>query len=140
LPCDSRPDARKQPRVTCTLSVQVHAPSEDVLLFTYATDISHEGVYVRANRPLPVGARVHLDLQPHAPNERLTIDGTVVRIVENGSGPRGMGVAFVDADEQALEGIRQLVERVDYRTMLTAGDAETYSTFAKEREARPPLG
>lgn len=134
MPCDSRPDARKQPRVSCTLSVQVHAPSEDVLLFTYATDISHEGVYVRANRPLPVGARVHLDLQPHAPNERLTIDGTVVRIVEGNAGPRGMGVAFTNADEQALEGIRRLVERVDYRTMLAVGDAETYSTYARERE------
>ncbi len=135
MPCESRPDARKQPRVSCTLSVQVHAPSEDVLLFTYATDISHEGVYVRANRPLPVGARVHLDLQPHAPNERLTVDGRVVRIVENGAGPRGMGVAFVDTDEHAREGIRRLVERIDHRTMLAIGDAETYSTYARERGA-----
>jgi len=122
-------EARKQPRVSCTLSVQVHAPSEDVLLFTYATNISHEGVYVRANRPLPVGARVHLDLQPHTPSERLCIDGVVVRIVEQGRGPRGMGVEFVDPTDDAKASIRQLIDRVDLKSLLTVADAETYSYY-----------
>lgn len=124
-------DARKQARVGCTLSVQVHAPSEDVLLFTYATDISSEGVYVRANRPLRLGARVRLDLQPNTPSERLTVEGVVVRVVEQGGGPRGMGVEFVEASDEVRAAIDRLIDRVDLRSMLTTADAEAFSYYSK---------
>ena len=72
------------------------APAEDVLLFTYAINISHDGVYVRANRPLAQGVAVSLDLQPGSPAERLQIEGVVVRAVDHqDQHPRGMGIAFV---------------------------------------------
>ena len=103
-------EQRAQPRVPCVLSVQLHAPSEDVLLLTYATDFSPAGVFVRANRPLPVGTRVRLELQPDRA-ERVAIEGTVVRVATEVGGPRGMGLCFVPADEAASTQLRRMFER-----------------------------
>lgn len=124
-------DTRRDARRACTISVQVHAPSEDVLLFTYATNISADGIFVRANRPLPVGVKVHLDLQPHQPTERMQVDGVVVHIGDGTGQPRGMGVTFTDLGEVDCRALQLLMGRSDLRSMLTVADAETYSTFGK---------
>lgn len=121
---------RKEARVSCALAVQVHAPAEDVLLFTYATNISAEGVYVRANRPLPEGVYVSLDLQPGAPGEHLKIKGVVVRTVEDLRRPRGMGIAFVEPQERELEALQRLIARLDGHALLTVADAEAYSSLS----------
>jgi uncharacterized protein (TIGR02266 family) len=92
------------------LSVQLHAPSEDVLLLTYATDLSPAGVFVRANRPLPVGTCVRLELQPDRA-EHVAIEGTVVRVANERGGPRGMGLCFVPADEEASAQLKRMFER-----------------------------
>ncbi|MBW2733894.1 MAG: PilZ domain-containing protein [Deltaproteobacteria bacterium] len=121
---------REQTRVSCALAVQVHAPAEDVLLFTYAMNISHRGVYVRANRPLPQGASVSLDLQPSTPTERLTVKGVVVRVVDQEGSPRGMGIVFSEMCSNECEALERLVSRLDNRAMLTVADAETYSRYS----------
>jgi uncharacterized protein (TIGR02266 family) len=120
---------RRETRNHCTLSVQIHAPSEDVLLFTYATNISKDGIFVRANRPLPVGVKVHLDLQPQQPGERVHLDGVVVHVGDGSGQPRGMGVSFTDLGDGDSEALRQLMGRANMRSMLTVGDAETYTAF-----------
>lgn len=121
---------RKQTRVSCALAVQVHAPGEDVLLFTYATNLSDQGVYVRANRPLPEGSAVSLDLQPGTPSERLKLDGVVVRAARTKGGPRGMGIAFVEMRAHEREALSRLLSRLDKNAMLTVADAETFSSRA----------
>jgi uncharacterized protein (TIGR02266 family) len=103
-------EQRAQPRLPCVLSVQLHAPTEDVLLLTYATDFSPAGVFVRANRPLPVGTRVRVELQPDR-GQRVAIEGTVVRVANEVGGPRGMGLCFVPADEAASMELERMFER-----------------------------
>ena len=123
-------EQRHRPRVCCSLAVQVHAPSEDVLLFTYATNMSQDGIYVRANRPLPVGTEVNLDLHPHATSERVRVAGRVVRVTEVGTKePRGMGVCFAPL-AAAGDAIRRVVARLDTRSMATAADPEAYALIA----------
>ena len=128
---------RKQSRSSCALSVQLHAPSEDVLLFTYATNISPDGVYVRANRPLPVGAEVRLDLQPPAPSEAVRIAGVVVRVADGEREPRGIGVAFMrEQPPEQEDALDRLLNRVDLKSMLSVGDAETFSQFRHQLASR----
>lgn len=105
------------------LSVQLHAPSEDVLLLTYATDLSDCGVFVRANRPLPLGTRVKLQLQ-QTRGERIVVAAEVVRVPPEG--PRGMGLSFVDTDEGIREGIGRLIGRCGAEKLVTTADAEAF--------------
>lgn len=117
-------EQRRQPRVSCTLSVQVHAPAEDVLLFTYATNLSSTGLFVRANRPLPVGTRVNLELQPQSMSERLSLEGLVVRAADAAAaGPRGMGLSFEarSLDDQRL--LRRLLQRFEFTPPAVPGYA-----------------
>ena len=114
-------EQRSRPRVPCTLSVQVHAPTEDVLLFTYATDVSASGVFVRAKRPLPIGTRVHLELH-QTRSERVAVDGVVVHTPDHG--PRGMGLVFVEVDESARSRLGRLLDRAGMQNTLTHADAD----------------
>lgn len=129
----SKQDSRKQPRVACTLSVQVHAPNEDLLLFTYATDLSNNGIYVRSNRPLAIGSKVNLYLKPQYLDETLQVEGIVVRTVEEGKDSRGMGVAFIETSHHDRQGIQQLLDRANAKTLLAVGDASTYRHYLKTK-------
>lgn len=123
-------EQRSVKRIGCSLTVQVHAPSQDVLLFTYATNISVGGLYVRANRLLPVGTQVRLDLQPEKfVSDRVSLYGSVVRTnQEFQRGPRGMGIAFAstEAEDASFEArMKQLVSRLEIHAPVAKNEGMT---------------
>jgi Tfp pilus assembly protein PilZ len=87
------------------LPVQVHAPTEDFLLLSYATNLSPESLFVLTSRPLPVGTEVLLNLQPHQSSERLMVKGRVHHF-HSGPGPKGMEMSLQPIEEE--EGSRKL--------------------------------
>lgn len=126
-------DCRRQRRVSCSLSVQLHAPSEDVLLFTYATNVSGSGAFVRANRLLPIGTPVHVSLQPEGFGRRVKLDGRVVRVA-NGDSPRGMGLSFVQPNDDLTQELDLLLRRIDPH--VPAADADAYAWHHRDRALR----
>jgi|GEM_PF-7133353 hypothetical protein len=117
-------ECRRQRRITCSLSVQLHAPSEDVLLFTYATNVSETGAFVRANRLLPIGTKVHVSLQPESFGGRVKLEGLVVRVA-NGDSPRGMGLSFAPPTNDLKTELDHLLKRIDHG--VPAADADAYA-------------
>ena len=94
------------------LSVQVHAPSENFLLLSYATRLSRDGIFVRASRPLPLGTEVRLDLHSHGDSERVSTFGKVIR-VQDGPGMKGMEMAFEAANGSRSEALTRLLDRFE---------------------------
>jgi uncharacterized protein (TIGR02266 family) len=72
--------------------------SEDDFLRDYLSDLSHSGVFIRSDDPLPVGTHINLRFTVTVDGEVETIqgEGEVVR-VERGSKEvaAGMGVSFL---------------------------------------------
>lgn len=93
------------------LSVQVHAPSENFLLLSYATGLSHDGIFVRASRPLPLGTEVRMDLHSHGDTERIVTFGTVIRVHDE-PGRRGMEMAFEAANGSRSAALDSLLDRI----------------------------
>jgi hypothetical protein len=78
----------------------------DGLVGDYATNISRSGVFIRSQDPLPVGTVVDLCFSVILDDvETFEGIGEVTRVSES---PRGMGVAFLDLDQEA----RALLERM----------------------------
>lgn len=100
-----------RPHTGSDLSVQVHAPSENFLLVSYATGLSPDGLFVRASRTLPLGTRVRLALNAnHSGDESVVTYGKVIR-VHDGPGTRGMEMAFESANGSKSPELNRLLNR-----------------------------
>ena len=99
---------RKSPRI----QVNREFASIDSFLEEYVTNISRNGVFVRTDDPYPIGTRVNLRFSIIL-DEVETIEGMgkVVRIVEESSGVKGMGVVFVELDSVSEKIIERLFVR-----------------------------
>ncbi len=79
----------------------------------YVTSISPGGVFIRSQKPLPVGTRVDLTFSVILDDvETVHGEGEVVR-VQNEEGNKGMGVAFTKLNAKSKEFIDQIMERAD---------------------------
>ncbi len=79
----------------------------------YVTSISPGGVFIRSQKPLPVGTRVDLKFSVILDDvETVEGEGEVVR-VQNEEGNKGMGVAFTRLSAQSKELIDRIVERYE---------------------------
>ena len=76
-------------------------------------DLGAGGLFVRTATPLAVGKRISLELQIVGEPGPWSVLGRVVWVREKGEGegaPPGMGVKFIDADEDVVAAIDRLVE------------------------------
>jgi len=99
---------RRSPRI----QVNREFASIDAFLEEYVTNISRDGVFIRTDEPYSIGTRVNLRFSIIL-EEVETIEGLgeVVRIVDTPSGPKGMGVVFVDLDSVSEKIIQRLFIR-----------------------------
>ena len=85
-------ERRRCARINVCLDVRLHAPALQFVLHSRTVDMSTHGVFVRASRALPVGARVRLEFQRGQERNSLLVDGEVVRMGTPREG-RSVGVA-----------------------------------------------
>ncbi len=108
-------DNRRYERFETSWSVDY--ASGDTFLFAYIQNISEMGIFIRTERPLPIGTLLTLRLAP--PNEDvLELRGEVVwinpiKLRESNPNP-GMGVRFTDFDETQRERVVELVRTIAY--------------------------
>ena len=112
-------ERRRAPRVFVDLEVDY--ASEDNYLFAYITDISATGIFVRTTTPEDPGTLLNLRFSPEGrggPGE-LAFEGEVIWVNPYRPGAPdnlnpGMGIRFVDLDEDMKVELLELIRRFAY--------------------------
>lgn len=120
-------DKRRSTRVA-TLKMVVRIPSVDRLRTHYLKDISEGGLFVKAEKVLPVGALLALELWPPGWDKAVELGAKVVRSVDPETAKRdgvqgGMGVQFVNVTPDAdllLKSLVQSYQGADSKTLAEA--------------------
>lgn len=104
----SKHDLRSSQRVL----INKEFASIDELVSEYVTNISRTGVFIRTQAPLPVGTKVNLKFSIILDEiESVEGLGEVVRVVDDGPEPHGMGVVFSHLDGKSAQLIDKIVAR-----------------------------
>ena len=106
-------DSRAATRVLVDL--QVDYGHEDNYLFAYITNISATGIFVRTTTPEPPGTQLNLRF------DQMSIEGEVIWVNPFRPGAPdnlhpGMGIRFVELDDDVREQLIELVKRFAYLT------------------------
>jgi len=107
---------RHAPRVLVDLKVDY--ASEDNYLFAYITDISATGIFVRTTTPEEPGTHLNLRFVPDDSGP-IEVEGEVIWVNPYRPGAPdnlhpGMGVQFVDFDDDLRDRLLELVRRFAY--------------------------
>lgn len=108
-------ERRTEPRIHSVNLINYHevagrrdgVPEDEIysILGTARTvDLSAGGCKLRCREPLPLGARLHFDLQ--LGDHIVSFDGTVVHVGPQGPDGCDVGVRFDTLDELARDGLR----------------------------------
>jgi len=104
------PDKRRAPRAELHILVQFRFASFEDFLAEYATDISAGGMFLRTDTPRPEGAMIYLQFALRDGSKLIEGLGKVVRVnPPGGDRPAGMGVEFVNVDEESRGLIEEIV-------------------------------
>jgi type IV pilus assembly protein PilZ len=110
-------DRRIAPRVLVDLEVDY--ASEENYLFAYITDISETGIFVRTTTPEQPGTRLNLRFRPDDEIPQIEVEGEVIWVNPYRPGNSdnlhpGMGIRFVELDEDIRIRLLELVRRFAY--------------------------
>jgi type IV pilus assembly protein PilZ len=110
-------DRRAAPRVLVDLEVDYGL--EDNYLFAYITDISETGIFVRTTTPEQPGTRLNLRFSPDDARRPIEVEGEVIWVNPYRPGTPdnlhpGMGVRFVDLEDDVRDRLLELVRRFAY--------------------------
>lgn len=114
-------ERRKYPRVPLSLLIQYRFDTLEDFLSEYSTNISIGGMFIRTDKPKDEGTLVYLQFYLRDGAKLIEGLGRVVRVnpsdAPDDQAAVGMGIEFVNFDEESMVLIRQIVER----NMATAG-------------------
>jgi len=97
---------------------QVDCETEDTFLYAYITNISEMGIFVRTDKPLPVGTQLVLRFAPPSTEDTFVLGGIVqwinpVRPLGENLNP-GMGIRFQSLKPADRERIVEAVRTIAY--------------------------
>jgi uncharacterized protein (TIGR02266 family) len=103
-------DKRKFPRAPLGLLVQYRFDTFESFMSEVAIDISMGGMFIRTDEPREMGALVYLQFALQDGEKLIEGLGKVVRVNPPGApATAGMGIEFVNLDEQSHELVEQIV-------------------------------
>ncbi len=110
-------DRRIAPRVL--VDFEVDYASEDNYLFAYITDISETGIFIRTTTPEPAGTHLNLRFRLDDASPPIQIEGEVTWVNPYRPGNMnnlhpGMGIKFIDLDDELKARLLELVRRFAY--------------------------
>ena len=96
----------------------VDCEADDTFLYESITNISELGIFVRTNQPLQVGTRVTLRFSAPGAGDSFVVAGVVqwvnlLKVLGENLNP-GMGISFVDLEDDERERIVDLVRTIAY--------------------------
>jgi type IV pilus assembly protein PilZ len=124
---DDVPDNEDRRRVKrMVVDLQVDFSADDMFLYSYITDLSPLGIFLRSNAPFEVGTRLTMRFTPPGEEEVVELEGEVRWISPFRFGALearepGMGVQFIDPPERLRE---QLMGLVGGAVELRKGDGQ----------------
>ena len=106
-------DKRRNPRLS-PLKVVVRIPSVDRFRTHYLKDISEGGLFVKAEKVLPIGSLLSLELWPPGWDEAVELSAKVIRSTDAATAalegaPCGMAVQFVSVPVEVDRQLKSLV-------------------------------
>lgn len=105
-------DKRRHPRAPLSLLIQFRFDSLDDFMSEYAIDISYGGMFIRTNEPRDEGSMVYLQFSLKGGARLIEGLGRVVRVnPTGGSQPAGMGIEFVNFDDESMALIEDIVRK-----------------------------
>jgi uncharacterized protein (TIGR02266 family) len=116
VPVEPTDERRRSPRVLVDL--EVDCESEDNYLFAYITDISATGIFVRTTTPEQPGTHLNLRMSSEYA-ELLELEGEVIWVNPYRPGTPdnlhpGMGIRFVNLDNELRDRLFELIRRFAY--------------------------
>jgi len=113
------PGAERRRSQRILLNLEVDYGSEDTYLFAYITDMSAMGIFVRTNNPEAPGTMLNLRFTLPGDEDPLELEGKVMWVNSFRPGDfsnihPGMGVRFVDMDQDQRRAMRRLVRTIAY--------------------------
>ena len=109
----SAPSKRRSERLEHELLVAYR--TVDGFITDWATNISKGGVFINSRAPLPVGTTVRLIVSLPDTAFPFDLTGKVTRVVDHataGSEAPGMGLEFMDVDEDKRARIERFVDKL----------------------------
>lgn len=105
-------ERRKYERVPLSLLVQYRLNTFEDFLAEYSADISMGGMFVRTNEPREKGSTLYLQFWLKDGSKLIEALGRVVHVNPPGDPkrPAGMGIEFVNLDEESLALIVEIVQ------------------------------
>ena len=113
------PERRLHERYPAT-SIAVDYSSGDNFLFSYLSNISEMGIFIRTDDPLPIGTELKLrfgevSMNGSGPLQLTGIVTWINPVREPGASPHaGMGVKFLELSKEQREAVVHLVRTVAY--------------------------
>jgi hypothetical protein len=74
-------DSRRWPRIPLALTVRMRFSDFDEVVQGRTANVSREGLFIRMDKPRPIGTTVHVELEVVNTGDRVVVDGVVVRSV-----------------------------------------------------------
>jgi len=135
-------DRRRAQRILINLEVDYHC--EETFLFAYITDLSTLGIFVRTNNPEPPGTHLNLSFTLPGDQRQLDVEGEVIWINPFRPGDLsnlnpGMGVRFLDLEQEQRRALRRLIRTIAYLDGSALGEKpEEEPVAAAEDELQHP--
>lgn len=109
-------DRRQSARIPLSTPVKVGPPNGTPYALVSATDLSKNGLFIDADRPVRVGARFSAEIE--LPTVKIYIPEAEVAYNRDRTTGSGFGVRFITADEEALLAVAEEVDRVTDQTLV----------------------
>ena len=103
-PDDPGSNRRRHPRTPLNVLVQFRFDTFEEFLAEYSVNISPSGIFIRTEEPQEVGSTIYLQFSLKDGNRLIEGMGRVVRVNPKtpGGPPAGMGIEFVNFDEDSM--------------------------------------
>ena len=102
-------NGRGAPRVPVSMLVQYRFATLEDFAAEYSVDLSTTGIFVRTDDPRKVGSMVYLQITLKDGSKLIEGFGRVARVGQDGRGHPGMGIQFINFDEESMALIEKLV-------------------------------
>jgi uncharacterized protein (TIGR02266 family) len=100
---------RGAPRVPVSMLVQYRFATLEDFAAEYAVDLSTTGIFVRTDDPRKVGSMVYLQITLKDGSKLIEGFGRVARVGMDTRGQAGMGIQFINFDEESMALIEKIV-------------------------------
>ena len=102
-------EARGAPRVPVSMLVQHRFDTLEEFVAEYAVDLSENGMFVRTDEPRKQGSMVYLQMTLKDGSKLIEGFGRVARVGRDRHGRQGMGIQFINFDDESMGLIRTIV-------------------------------